>query len=283
MIPTKAQRSRAPSLDIPHGSARWAPLVVALLAVLAGCGGSASAGPRTTLNVYAAASLKDAFAAEDAQFQSQNPGVTVQLTLNGSNVLEAQLAQGATGDVFASADLANMDKAGAAGLLAASGAQPFAHNRLVVIVPKANPAKISSLTDLAQSGVKIDVAGPSVPAGKYALQALDKLGAAPAYGPRYEAAVKANIVSQEENVKAVVAKVGLGEVDAGFVYVTDAAAARDKVTTIAIPDQFNVIASYPIAALKNSPQSAAAAKYVAFILSPAGQAILAQFGFAPAQ
>jgi molybdate transport system substrate-binding protein len=283
MIPTKAQRSRAHSLDIPQGSARWAPLVVALLAVLAGCGGSASAGPRTTLNVYAAASLKDAFAAEDAQFQSQNPGVTVQLTLNGSNVLEAQLAQGATGDVFASADLANMDKARAAGLLAASGAQPFAHNRLVVIVPKANPAQITSLADLARSGVKIDVAGPSVPAGKYALQALDKLGAAPDYGPRYEAAVKANIVSQEENVKAVVAKVGLGEVDAGFVYVTDAAAAHDKVTSIAIQDQFNVIATYPIAALKNSPQSATAAKYVTFILSPDGQAILAQFGFAPAQ
>lgn len=260
--------------------------MVALAVALAGCGGS-SAGTTTTqqpvtLTVFAAASLKDAFAQEAAKFHAAFPSDTVQLNFGGSNTLEQQLAQGAPGDVFASADTANMDKAQAAGLLAA-GAKPFTHNRLVVIVPRANPANIATLKDLARSGVKLDLAAPAVPAGKYALQVLDTLGAAPDYGPAYEQAVKANIVSQEDNVKAVVQKVALGEADAGVVYVTDASAAKDRVTTIDIPDAFNVVATYPIAALKGSAHPAVSQRFVDFVLSSDGQAILAQFGFLPAQ
>lgn len=260
------------------------PLMLAVL--LAGCGGTPASQPTpqpVTLTVFAAASLKDAFAQEATRFHAANPSDTVQFNTGGSNTLEAQLEQGAPGDVFASADTANMDKAQAAGLLTAAGAKTFARNRLVVIVPQANPAHITTLKDLAKPGVKIDVAAPAVPAGKYALQVLDKLGASPDYGAAYEKAVKANFVSQEDNVTAVVTKVSLGEVDAGFVYVTDANTAKGKVTAIPIPDPFNVIAVYPIAALKGSAHSADAGRFVDFVLSADGQAILAGFGFLPPQ
>lgn len=271
---------------LPHRARMLAMLTlpfVLVTALLTGCGGTATATTHVILNVFAAASLKDAFARVDGRFMAAHPDVTVRLTLNGSNTLEQQLAQGASGDVFASADEANMRKAQAAGLLGTAGAAPFAHNRLVVVVPKANPAHIQSLHDLARPGLKIVVAAPAVPVGAYTLQALDRMGAASAYGPAYEAAVKANFVSQEENVKIVLAKVALDEADAGIVYTTDATAAADQVLTIAIPDPYNVVATYPIAALKGSANPAVAQEYVRFILSPEGQSILASFGFEQGQ
>lgn len=261
-------------------------LLVAMVVVFAGCGGSPSASQSASqpviLTVFAAASLKEAFTQEAARFHSADPNDTVQLTFGGSNTLEQQLAQGAPGDVFASADTVNMEKAQSDGLLAAA-AQPFAHNRLVVIVPRANPAHLATLHDLARPGVKLDLAAPAVPAGRYALQVLDQLGASSAYGTAYEQAVKANIVSQEDNVRAVVQKVALGEVDAGLVYVTDSAAAQDQVTVIVIPDAFDLIATYPIAALKGSAHPADAQRFVDFILAAEGQAILAHYGFLPGQ
>lgn len=266
-----------------HGPLLVAALALLALTPLAGCGSTGATTTHVTLNVFAAASLKDAFAREDARFSAAHAGVTVQLTLNGSNTLEEQLAQGAPGDVFASADQPNMQKAQTAGLLGAAAAAPFAHNRLVVVVPKANPGNVHSLNDLARRGLKIVVAAPAVPVGAYTLQALDRLGAAPAYGPAYEAAVKANFVSQEDNVKSVVTKVSLGEADAGVVYTTDATAAGNQVTTIAIPDLYNVVATYPIAALKGSANPTVAQEYVQFILSAEGQSILASFGFVPVQ
>jgi molybdate transport system substrate-binding protein len=260
--------------------------VATLGVLLAACGSTQAAQPTpqpVTLTVFAAASLKAAFTEEATKFHAANPNDTVQFTLNGSNTLEAQLEQGAAADVFASADTTNMDKAQTAGLLTSAGAKTFARNRLVVIVPTANPAHIATLKDLAKPGVKIDVAAPAVPAGKYALQALDKLGASADYGPQYEAAVKANFVSQEQAVSAVVQKVGLDEVDAGFVYVTDAATASGQVTAIAIPDPFNVIAVYPIAVLKGSTHATEAQRFVDFVLSSEGEAVLASFSFLPPQ
>src|SRR5262249_34638525 len=136
---------------------------------------------------------------------------------------------GASADVFASADLANMQKANDAGLINVS--QIFAQNKLMVIAPVNNPAGITTLKDLAKPGIKIDLAAPSVPAGKYALQVLDKMAQSPDYTPAYKAAILQNVVSQEDNVKAVVQKVQLSEVDAGFVYLTDVtASASHKVT-----------------------------------------------------
>jgi len=151
----------------------------------------------------------------------------------------------------------------------------------VVIIPLNNPGKIMSLKDLARKGVKIDLAAATVPAGKYSRQALMNLSKSPQYGANYGTTVLANVVSQEDNVKAVVQKVQLGEADAGFVYVTDAFSASGKVTVIDIPDPYNVIAQYPIAVTKSSPHASDAQAFVAFVLSPAGQAIMKKYQFIP--
>jgi molybdate transport system substrate-binding protein len=188
------------------------------------------------------------------------------------------MANGAAADVFASADQDNMQKASDAGLV--GDTHVFVGNRLVLIIPASNPGGITTLKDLAKKGVKIDIGAPAVPAGKYSLQVLDKMAASPDYGPAYEKAVKANFVSQEDNVKAVVQKVQLGEADAGFVYRTDVTAnVSSQVKVIDIPDQFNVIALYPIAVTKQSAHPAQAQTFVQYVLSADGQAILAKYHF----
>ena len=159
-------------------------------------------------------------------------------------------------------------------------AQVFAKNKLVLIIPKSNPGKINSLKDLANKGIKIDIEAPTVPAGKYTRQILDKMGKSPEYGMAYENAVKANFVSQEDNVKAVVTKVQLGEADAGFVYLTDVTAqAAQKVTEVTIPDNFNIVAEYPIATTKNAADATDAKAFVQYVLSADGQAILQKAHF----
>ena len=252
----------------------------------AACGGSTSsttstattAPAVTTLNVFAAASLKESFNLIAAKYTRAHPNITIKLNFAGSQILEQQIASGAPADVFASADQTNMQKAVAAGLVGNS--QVFVKNRLTVIIPAANPGNINSLKDLSRKGVKIDIGAPAVPAGKYSLQVLAKMAQSANYGPAYENAVKANFVSQETDVKAVVNKVQLGEVDAGFVYVTDVTAAvSNKIKMIDIPDNFNVIAQYPIAVTKSSAHSNDARAFVQYILSPEGQAVLQKYHF----
>ena len=250
--------------------------------LLVACGGPASstvtATPSpVTLNVFAAASLTGSFTAIASKYQQAHPNVTIKFNFAGTQILEQQIANGAPADVFASADLANMKKASDAGLVGNS--QVFAKNRLTVIIPAGNPGHFNSLHDLANKGVKIDIEAPTVPAGKYSLQVLEKMALSPQYGPAYVSAVKANFVSLETDVKSVVTKVQLGEVDAGCVYVTDATAAGDKVKTIAIPDEFNVIAQYPIAVTKSSTHASDAQAFVQYILSKDGQDVLQQYGF----
>nr|WP_220195106.1 molybdate ABC transporter substrate-binding protein [Ktedonospora formicarum] len=156
----------------------------------------------------------------------------------------------------------------------------FARNKIAVIIPASNPGKISTLKDLGQKGKKIVVAAPSVPVGKYMLQVLDKMGKSSEYGSSYESTVKSNFVSQEENVKAVVQKVQIGEADAGFVYLTDiTSAVSDKVKIIEIPDTFNVIAEYPIALTKDSKHAQDAQAFVDYVLSTKGQATLTKYRF----
>jgi len=230
-----------------------------------------------TLNVFAAASLTGSFTAIAAKYQQAHPDVVIKLNFAGSQILEQQIANGAAADVFASADLANMTKASDAGLVGVS--QVFVKNRLTVIIPASNPGHINTLYDLANKGVKIDIEAPTVPAGKYSLQVLAKMALSPQYGPAYVKAVKANFVSLETDVKAVVTKVQLGEVDAGYVYVTDAAVAKDKVTMIPIPDIYNVIAQYPIAVTKGSTHAGDAQAFMQYILSKDGQDVLQQYGF----
>ncbi len=253
---------------------------------LAACGGSTSSTTSTAttapavtiLNVFAAASLKESFNVIAAKYTRAHPNITIKLNFAGSQILEQQIASGAPADVFASADQTTMQKAVDAGLVGNS--QVFVKNRLTVIIPAANPGNINTLKDLSRKGVKIDIGAPAVPAGKYSLQVLAKMAQSSNYGPAYENAVKANFVSQETDVKAVVNKVQLGEVDAGFVYVTDVTAAvSNKIKMIDIPDNFNVIAQYPIAVTKSSAHSNDARAFVQYILSPEGQAVLQQYHF----
>ena len=252
---------------------------------LAACGSATTTSTSTstatpapvTLNVFAAASLTGSFNAIAVKYQQAHPNVTIKYNFAGTQILEQQIANGAPADVFASADLANMQKASAAGLVGSS--QVFVKNRLTVIIPAGNPGNINSLQDLSRKGVKIDIEAPTVPAGKYSLQVLAKMALSPAYGPAYVSAVKANFVSLETDVKSVVTKVQLGEVDAGFVYVTDATAAGDKVKTIAIPDEFNVIAQYPIAVTKSSTHASDAQAFMQYILAKDGQDVLQHYGF----
>jgi molybdate transport system substrate-binding protein len=268
---------------------RWRPALLAgcLVLALAGCGSSSAATTTSnakpvTLTVLAAASLAGAFGQESTSFHAKYPSDTLDITFNGSNTLEQQLEQGASGDVFASADTKTMDKAKTAGLLGASGSTPFAHNRLVVIVPKGNPAHIATLQDLTRPGLKIDVAAPAVPVGNYTLQVLAKMSTTADFGAGYAAAVKANFVSQEQAVTNIVQKVALDEADAGFVYTTDASNDKSHLDEIAIPDALNVIATYPIAVLKGSANATEAQKFVDFVLSAQGQAILSAYGFGTA-
>ncbi len=265
------------------------PALLLLLCVLfAACGDTSTTTsgstttvttpPSVTLNVFAAASLTESFTAMGAQYSKAYPHITVKFNFAGSPTLVQQLANGAPADVFASADLPNMQKASSAGLVNTS--QVFVKNKLAVIIPAANPGNITKLQDLARHGVKIDLENETVPAGKYSRQVLDKMSQSPDYGTSYKSAVLANVVSEEDNVKAVVTKVQLGEVDAGFVYLTDVTAAvSGKVKIIDIPGPFNVIAQYPIAVVKNSAHGADAQAFIQYVLSADGQAILTKYHF----
>ena len=258
-------------------------LFFTLCTFLVACGGSTTTGSTPTpaavsLNVFAAASLTESFNEIAAVYHQQHPDVTIKPNYNGSQILEQQIANGAPADVFASADLTNMQKASGGGLVNTS--QVFVKNRLVVIVPISNPGKISTLKDLTRKGVKIDLEAATVPAGKYSRQVLVNLSKSPDYGSGYGNAVLGNVVSEETNVKAVVQKVQLGEADAGFVYRTDVTAAvANQLTVIDIPDPYNVLALYPIAVVKSSAHASDAQDFVNFVLSPAGQAILKKYNF----
>jgi molybdate transport system substrate-binding protein len=263
----------------------FALLMACLLLAACGSTSSSSGGSATPtpapvkLTVFAAASLTKAFEEMKTQYDAAHPNVTITFNFAGSNTLAQQIVSGAPADIFASADTQNMQKVVTPDLV--NTPQTFVRNKVIVIVPANNPANIKTLHDLANKGVKIDVAGPSVPVGNYTLEVLNKMGQSSEYGPAYESAVKANFVSQETSVSGVIQKVQLGEVDAGFVYVSDAFSAGDKVMSIDIPDEFNVLADYPIATVKESSNQSAAESFVQYVLSPAGQAILAKYKFIP--
>jgi molybdate transport system substrate-binding protein len=233
------------------------------------------------LTVYAASSLTDAFKALGALF-TQKTGQSVDFNFGASNTLRTQSEQGGKADSFASANAKEMDTLTKAGLVAGD-ASIFATNRLVVVLPKDNPAGIQTLQDLGKSGVKFVTAQPGVPVGQYAQDALTKMSQDATFGMDFKQKVDANTVSKEDNVRAVLSKVTLGEADAAIVYVTDIGAAKDKVATLAIPDQFNTVAQYPIAVLKDAPHADQARQFVDLVLSPEGQDVLTRFGFAAAR
>ena len=255
-----------------------------LLLLLPGCqpagGEPAAEAEPTTLNVFAAASLAGAFSEIGAAFSAATPGATVVFNFAGSNQLATQIAQGAPADVFASANAAQMTVAVKSGRVDAGATQLFVTNRLVVVVPADNPAGIESLPDLATPDTLIVLAAEEVPAGRYALEFLDRAAADAAFAGGFKEAVLANVVSYEENVRGVLNKVALGEADAGIVYASDLVGVAD-VSALTIPDALNVVAEYPIAPLNDSAQPAAAAAFVAFVLSAEGQGILDNYGFGP--
>jgi molybdate transport system substrate-binding protein len=226
------------------------------------------------LNVFAASSLTNAFEEIAAEFEAQHPDTDIVFNFAGSSTLATQMIQGAPADVFASADDTQMQVVADAGLLEKEAAI-FTRNRLVVIMP--SDSEIERLEDLAKPGVLLVLAESKVPVGKYSRRVLENLNET--YGADFSEKVLANLVSEEPNVKQVATKVELGEADAAIVYVTDAATLQ-RVRTIEIPDDANVTASYPIAALKGE-QKELAQKFVQFVLSQEGQDILVKFGFLP--
>jgi molybdate transport system substrate-binding protein len=231
----------------------------------------------------AAASLTEAFSEIGQQFEAQNPGMQVDFSFAGSQQLSQQLANAAPADVFASANQKYMDSAVQSGRVAQADVQTFAKNRLVVIFPKANPAGLKSLADLRKQGLKLVLAAKEVPVGQYAQDFLDKAAADPGFSPSFKEDVLKNVVSYEDNVKSVLTKVALDEADAGIVYTSDVNGdAAAQVGEIPIPDALNVIATYPIAPIKGSPHAFQAQAFVDLVRSPAGQAILAKYGFIPA-
>jgi molybdate transport system substrate-binding protein len=236
----------------------------------------------TTVTVFAAASLSEPFTELATLLRQRHPGLELRFNFAGSQQLVAQLEQGARADLFASADERWMQEAASKGLVAGVPAT-FAHNRLVIIVPATNPARIDRPFDLARGGVKLVIAADAVPAGRYARLALAGLGRQPGAPPGFGGRALANVVSQEDNVKSIVGKVRLGEADAGIVYRSDVTRGVARwVRAIEIPAAANVTATYPVATLRDAPHPEAASAVVDLLLSPEGQALLRRHGFDPA-
>ena len=258
-------------------------VATALVLALMSCAAPPPQAPSpTTLTVFAAASLKDAFSDMGAQFEGANTGVKVVFNFGGSQQLAQQLAQGAPADVFASAHAKQLDVAVAAGRVISGTTHTFARNRLVVVLPKDNPAQLATLQDLAKQNVKLVLAAKEVPVGQYTLDFLDKATQDVAFGAGFRDTVLRNVKSYEDNVKSVLTKVALGEADAGIVYTSDISPdMHNKVTTIPIPNELNTLATYPIAMIKDATHADLAQKFVAYVLSDAGQKILVAHGFLP--
>lgn len=263
---------------------RLRPGGLALFILLAAASEPAPQDPSQSreITVYAAASLSEAFRELAPLFERETQGARVRYNFAGSQQLAVQIEQGARADVFASADQRWMDYL-TERRLASGAASAFARNRLVAIVPRANPGRIAALTDLARPGLKLVVAAEAVPAGRYTREVIRRLSERPGAPRGYGERVLANVVSQEENVKAVLAKVQLGEADAGFVYRSDVTAATaSSLIVIDIPDDANVVAHYPIAVLAGARDPSAARAFVSFVLGTRAQQVLARHGLIPA-
>jgi molybdate transport system substrate-binding protein len=243
-------------------------LAAALFAAAAACGENRSLGRSgaQAVNVFAASSLTAVFEELGDTFEQENPNVDVRFNFLSSSDLAAQIEQGSPADVFASADEPNMERVIEAGLTS-SAPEVFAHNELVIIVPPDNPADIDGLEDLTADDLVISLCNEACPAGRYAIRIFDNAG------------VEVVADSLESEVKAVVTRVSLGEADAGIAYVTDVEAAEGDVEGVPIPGNYNVQATYPIAALKDAPQAAQA--FVDLVLSRRGQGVLLEHGFLP--
>jgi molybdate transport system substrate-binding protein len=244
-----------------------------LAAGLVGCGSKSppaqSSETSGKVMVFAAASLKPSFTRIGQQFKTENPGAGVEFEFAGSSELATQLTQGATADVFASADTAQMDTVSKAGLLDGNPTN-FAANTLVIVTAPGNPKKLGSFADLAKPGLNVVICQQPVPCGVATHHVEEGTG------------VRLNPVSEELSVTDALNKVTSGQADAALVYVTDAKAAGSKVATVTFPEVAGAVNVYPVGVLKRAPLRAQAQKFVDLVTSPAGQQILAQAGFARA-
>jgi molybdate transport system substrate-binding protein len=233
-----------------------------------------------TLTILAASSLTDAFGELAKTFEKQNPCAEVRTSFGASSEMLAQIQQGAPADVFASADQENMDTAIKRGLVAGKPGI-FVKNREVVMVPKDNPANVQSLRDVAKPNIKLVLAEDEVPAAEYAKEILHKASAW--YGDGFEKDVLSNVVSREADVRASVNRVTVGDADATFGYASDYTPdIRDQVKVVWIPPDLNIVASYPVAALKDARSPELAKEWVALVTSEEGQRVLKEWGFEPA-
>lgn len=259
----------APARPLRH----WAAIATAVL-VASGCGGEGQDGGTTRLAVFAAASLTEAFEVLASDFEAAHPGIDVDLHLAGTPTLVFQLREGATAgslpaDVVATADDASMQELVEAGIVAPPVV--FARNRLAIAVPPGNPAGVGGVADLGRPGLRVALADPAVPAGRYTGEVLARAG------------VEVLRPSREPSVKAVATRIELGEADAGVVYATDVRAARGRLDAVQIVADDDVVARYPIAATVGTERPEAAEAFVAFVRSAPGQQVLAGAGFlAPA-
>jgi len=258
-------------------------LIILLSLFFAGCTSTSSTpGTESTsktsrpLIVFAAASLTDAFTEIAVNFETANPSVNITLNFAGSQALRTQIEEGAPADVFASANAEQMDALVMGGFIAQAAPKIFLTNALVIIVPEGNPTGVYGVEDLASTKLKLVLAAEEVPVGKYSREAFDLMDAK--FGNNFKDKLLANVVSNEDNVRQVVAKVQLGEADAGIVYTSDAVAAPE-LPTIVIPPGLNVIAEYPIAALTEGANPELANAFVDYVLSSDGQAVLQKWGF----
>ncbi|GHF02137.1 molybdate-binding protein [Amycolatopsis deserti] len=241
-------------------------LLAAAALLITGCGSSSGGSESRTLTVFAAASLTESFTALKTAFESAHAGTEVKFNFAGSSSLVQQLSNGASADVFASADQPNMDKAVQAGVV--DGAPSvFATNKLAIAVAPGNPKGIRSFADLARDGLTVVVCAPQVPCGS-ATEKVEK-----------STGVTLKPASEEQDVKQALNKVRTGDADAGLVYVTDATSAAGAVDRVDFPEATSAVNSYPIAVVKNAPRAELARQWVEFVLGEQGRAELRKAGF----
>lgn len=260
-------------------AALLAGLVVGACAPTAGAS-PASPSQAVELLVFGATSLRGALEEAAAIYEAASPGMTIAIATDSSATLATQIEEGAPADVFLSADTTNPARLADAGLTAGDPV-PFAGNGLAVVVPAGNPGQLGSPADLARPGLRVIAVGEGVPITRYAEELVANLAAEPGYPAGFAEGYAANIASREDNVAAVLAKLELGEGDAGIVYTTDAAAS-DRVEALEIPAGAEVSATYAGVALRGSAHPGAAAAFLAWLAGPGGRAVLEPLGFGPA-
>ena len=238
--------------------------------------GQAASAESGEITVFAASSLSESFQELARSFERNNPRTHVNLNFASSAALAVQVNEGAAADVFAAADQQTMATVSSRGNV--EGAKDFALNTPVIVVPRDGRA-VQSLQDFAKPGVRIVLAAGEVPIGRYSREILAKASSPVGLGGDFASSALANVKSNEPNVRAVLTRVQLGEVDAGIVYLTDISSAGKDVRAIGIPDQFNVVARYPIAVVSASRRPNTARAFQSYVLSAEGQAILARYGF----